>query len=124
MLPGARPARVSGDRGERRRLQGGKAALAEIPKCTVGVKSLAALVSGADFWPRWQTVILQVILTVLIGIWLACFKAHKDEQWVDRALRMPRSSRSGWVTDWDWSERIRGAALLAALGNGVGRAYN
>ncbi len=28
---------------------GGKASLAEIPKCTVGVKSLAGLISGVDF---------------------------------------------------------------------------
>ena len=34
--------------GERRRLQGEKAALAEIPKCTVGAKSLDGLISGAD----------------------------------------------------------------------------
>jgi len=42
-----------------------------------------------------------------------------------RALRMPRiRSRSGSVTDRQRSELILGAALLAALGNGIGRVCN
>src|SRR5713226_1057865 len=47
LFAGCEASEKSGDSGERRRLQGGKAALAEIPKCTVGVKSLAGLISGA-----------------------------------------------------------------------------
>src|SRR5260370_31526458 len=65
----ARYQRASG--GERRRLQGEKAALAEVPQVYGRRKIFGWTYQWRRFWRRWQTVILLVMLAVLLGIWLA-----------------------------------------------------
>jgi len=57
--------------GGARRLQGEKAALAEVPQVYGRRKIFGWTYQWRRFWRRWQTVILLVMLAVLLGIWLA-----------------------------------------------------
>ena len=62
--------------GERRRLQGEKAALAEVPQVYGRRKIFGWTYQWRRFWRRWQTVILLVMLAALLGIWLALLQSR------------------------------------------------